>query len=165
MSAKEIQRFPIHLGLGATAVAEPEFTGMDWYEAYGARHADDGNEGRLVSMYRFTESWDMWEVHPNGAEVVLCTSGEMTLHQEHPDGTTSTVDLSAGQYAINPPGVWHTADIADCAEAVFITAGAGTRVRPRQKNSSSNGMPRASISATNPRRSKPRSPRPSPRAP
>jgi len=131
MSKKEISRFPIHLGLGATAVAEPEFTGMEWYAEYGARHADDGIEGRLVSMYRFTEPWEMWEVHPTGAEVVLCTAGKLTLHQEHPDGSTTTVDLEQGQYAINPPGVWHTADIEDEAEAVFITAGAGPQVRPR----------------------------------
>jgi mannose-6-phosphate isomerase-like protein (cupin superfamily) len=131
MSVKDLSRFPIHLGLGATAVDEPEFTGMDWYAEYGARHGDDGNEGRLVSMYSFTESWDMWEVHPNGAEVVLCISGNMRLHQEHPDGSTATVDLKPGEYAINPPGVWHTADIDGEATGVFITAGAGTEVRPR----------------------------------
>jgi mannose-6-phosphate isomerase-like protein (cupin superfamily) len=131
MSAKSIETHPIHLGLGATAVSEPEFTGIEWYEAYGARHAADGNEGRLVCMFRFTESWPTWEVHPNGAEVVLCTSGRMTLHQEHPDGTEATVTLEAGQYAINPPGVWHTADIDGEATAVFVTTGAGTEIRPR----------------------------------
>lgn len=131
MSAKNIEKFPIHLGLGATAVSEPEFTGVDWYADYGARHAADGNEGRIVQMYRFTESWPTWEVHPNGAEVVLCTSGRMTLHQEYPDGSTATVTLESGQYTINPPGVWHTADIEGEAAAVFITAGAGTQNRPR----------------------------------
>ena len=131
MSVNEIAKHPIHLGLGATAVVEPEFSGMEWYEAYGARHADDGSEGRLVSMYRFTESWPTWEVHPNGAEVVLCTAGKMTLHQEHADGSTATVELGPGEYIINPPGTWHTADIDGEAEAVFITAGAGTEIRPR----------------------------------
>ena len=131
MSAKNIEKFPIHLGLGATAVSEPEFTGMEWYAEYGARHAADGNEGRIVHMFRFAESWPTWEVHPNGAEVVLCTSGSITLHQEHPDGSTATVTLEPGQYVINPPGVWHTADIEDEATAVFITAGAGTQIRPR----------------------------------
>jgi quercetin dioxygenase-like cupin family protein len=62
---------------------------------------------------------------------VLCTSGSITLHQEHPDGSTATVTLEPGQYVINPPGVWHTADIEDKATAVFITAGAGTEIRPR----------------------------------
>jgi mannose-6-phosphate isomerase-like protein (cupin superfamily) len=131
MSVKELAKYPIHLGLRATAVAEPEFTGMDWYADYGARHSDDGTEGRLVSMYTFTEPWDMWEVHPNGAEVVLCVAGAMTLHQEHPDGSISKVALKAGEYAINPPGVWHTADIDGEATGVFITAGVGTEVRPR----------------------------------
>jgi mannose-6-phosphate isomerase-like protein (cupin superfamily) len=131
MGAKNLAKFPIHLGLGATAVDEPEFSGMEWYPEYGARHSDDGNEGRLVSMYTFTESWDTWEVHPNGAEVVLCVAGAITLRQEFPDGSTATVDLGPGEYAINPPGVWHTADIDSEATCVFITAGAGTELRPR----------------------------------
>lgn len=132
MSAIDIGKSYIHLGLGARAIPQPEFTGMEWYAEYGARHAEDGNEGRLVCMLEFTEPWTTWEVHPNGEEVVLCTSGKMTLHQEHPDGTKATVTLEPGQYVINPPGVWHTADIEDKATAVFITAGAGTEIRPRQ---------------------------------
>lgn len=132
MSVRELSRFPIHLGRDATAVAEPEFTGeMNWYMSYGERHAADGNDGRLVSMYRFTESWPTWEVHPNGAEVVVCITGRMTLHQEHADGSTNTVELKPGEYVINPPGTWHTADIDGEAEGLFITAGAGTEVRPR----------------------------------
>ena len=34
-----LERFPLHLGLGARAVPQPEFTRMDWYEGYGARNA------------------------------------------------------------------------------------------------------------------------------
>ncbi|MBK8630284.1 MAG: cupin domain-containing protein [Sphingomonadales bacterium] len=122
---------PLHLGLGATVVPQPEFTGGPWYEAYGARHGGDGAEGRLVSAHRFTESWDSWEMHPVGEELVLCLSGSMTLIQEFPDGRIETVTVGAGDYAINPPGVWHTADIAGQATALFITAGLGTETRPR----------------------------------
>jgi mannose-6-phosphate isomerase-like protein (cupin superfamily) len=122
----------LHLGLGATAVVQPEFTGaMDWYEAYGARHGGDGKEGRLVSMHSFNQSWDSWEMHPEGDEVVLCLSGEITLHQEMRDGSTGSVTIGAGEYAINPPGCWHTADVSDEATALFITAGLGTQHRPR----------------------------------
>ena len=126
---------PIHLGLGATAEPQPAFPrderAMDWYMDYASRNEGDGFEGRLVSSYTFTENWPMWEMHPNGAEVVICTSGRITLHQELADGTAQTVAIGPGEYAINPPGAWHTADIDGAASAVFITSGVGTQHRPR----------------------------------
>ena len=131
MAVHRIADIPLHLGLGATAVPQPAFTGVEWYEAYVSRNAADGNEGRLVSFSEFNESWDSWEMHPAGDEVVLCLSGSMTLHQEFPDGRTATVTVNTGDYVINPPGVWHTADLAGPATALFITAGAGTVHRPR----------------------------------
>ena len=127
---RNLSRFPVHLGLGATAVPQPEFTGMEWYAAYGARHGADGAEGRLVSFYEFSENWTSWERHPEGDEAVICTAGEITLIQELPDGPQK-VTLRAGEYAVNPRGVWHTADIASRATALFITSGRGTEHRPR----------------------------------
>ena len=130
--AVSIDVHPIHLGLGATAEVEPEFTGeMSWYEGYAARHAGDGTEGRLVTMHTFDRSWDTWEMHPTGSEVVLCVAGRMTLLQERPDGTTATFALDAGDYIVNQPGTWHTSDVEARATALFITAGAGTEHRPR----------------------------------
>lgn len=132
MSARALDRYPVHLGLGATAQPQPEFGGgMAWYEGYVTRHAADGAEGRLVSLHTFTESWDSWEMHPAGDELVVCTAGAMTLHQEWPDGRTAVVTIRAGEYAINPPGVWHTADIEGSATALFVTAGLGTQHRAR----------------------------------
>ena len=129
--ATDLTKYPIHLGLGATAVVQPEFSGdMTWYAEYGERHDDDGKEGRLVALHAFTESWDMWEMHPNGDEVVLCTAGEVTLIQEI-DGKEVPQRLGPGQYVINPAGVWHTADVETAATALFITAGLGTQHRKR----------------------------------
>ena len=122
---------PLHLGLGATAVPQPAFTGMAWYGDYVVRHASDGAEGRLVSAHHFAESWDSWEMHPAGDEVVLCLAGEITLIEEHADGSTARVTLGAGHYAVIPPGTWHTADVAQAAHCLFITAGVGTQHRPR----------------------------------
>lgn len=129
--ARPLERFPLHLGLGARAVPQPEFGGMEWYAAYGERTAADGTEGRLVALHTFAESWTSWEMHPAGDEVVLCTAGEIVLHQELADGRRESVTLRAGEYAINPPGVWHTADVTGSATALFITAGTGTEHRPR----------------------------------
>jgi len=133
MNGIAITERPLHLGLGATAYSEPAFTGsMQWYGDYVTRHVSDGAEGRLVSMHTFSEPWNMWEMHPQGSEVVLCIAGTMTLHQERADGSKHSVTLAAGQYAINDPGTWHTADVVGTATALFITAGLGTQHRPRQ---------------------------------
>ncbi len=134
--AHRLETHPIHIGLGARAVPQPPFTGMAWYADYVARSAADGAEGRLVSQHHFTESWDSWEMHPAGDEVVLMLSGEGVLHQEFPDGTAVEMPIAAGEYAINQPGVWHTMDLVSAeATALFITAGLGTEHRPRQKSS------------------------------
>jgi len=124
------ERF-IHLGNGAIALSQPAFTGNDWYEAYVTRHEADGAEGRLVSQHRFTSDWSAWEVHPYGAEIVICTEGRITLIQQATDGSETRITLGPGDYAINPPGVWHTADIAEPATAIFITPGLDTDHRPR----------------------------------
>jgi uncharacterized cupin superfamily protein len=132
MSDKHLlQTNPIHLGLGAASIPQPPFDGMEWYADYAMRNASDGKEGRLVSMHSFSEDWDSWEMHPHGSEVVICTEGSMVLTQESSDGRQSQVTLTAGEYAINPPGVWHIADVAEHASAIFITAGEGTQMRPR----------------------------------
>jgi mannose-6-phosphate isomerase-like protein (cupin superfamily) len=123
---------PVHLGLGATATPQPDFTGMpDWYEAYVSRHASDGAEGRLVAMHSFSENWAGWEMHPHGEEVVLCVSGSMTLIQESAEGSTRRTVLGPGDYGINARGVWHTADVDGEATALFITPGLGTEHRMR----------------------------------
>lgn len=135
MSKHSLESEPIHLGLGATAIPQPVFPrderAMQWYMDYGARHAEDGTEARLVAIYRFTENWAGWEMHPNGAEVVACLEGAMELIQEMADGSHVRTRLGPGEYAINSPGVWHTADIEGEAVGLFITAGVGTQNRPR----------------------------------
>lgn len=95
-----------------------------------ARHEADGKEARLVAQHSFSEDWKMWEMHPEGAELVVCTAGELTLIQEI-DGREVETQLQQGQYAINPPGIWHTANVSDSATALFVTAGWGTEHRSR----------------------------------
>src|SRR5688500_6057202 len=107
----QLARNPIHLGFGTSATSEPVFDGtMQWYEAYSARHAAEAGEKRLVSQSTFDAPWRMWEMHPQGSEVVLCTASEITLVQEIAGEPVRTT-LRAGEYAINGPGVWHTADV------------------------------------------------------
>ena len=130
-STLDLSRVPLHLGLGATIVPQEPMDGdMAWFQRYSERHASDGTEGRLVTLATFTKPWAMWEMHPNGHELVLCIAGRVVVHQER-DGVATTVPLEPHQAAINEPGVWHTADVDDTATVLFITAGVGTQHRPR----------------------------------
>jgi hypothetical protein len=54
MKAQSLERFPLHLGLGAKVVPQPEFTGMEWFAGYVERNAADGHEEDGWS--RFTAS-------------------------------------------------------------------------------------------------------------
>lgn len=122
---------PIHLGMGSTA---RPVEGFAWapavLDAYGSAVADDGAEGRMVMVFAAEESWANWERHPHGAEVVICLSGRMTLIREI-DGAHDPVELEPGRAAINPPGVWHTADVHETGQFMTITPGLGTEHRPR----------------------------------
>lgn len=123
--------FPVHLGLGARVTRLPQFDGsVEWYQRYGEQTSDDGKEGRLVSLHTFSESWDTWEMHPNGEELVACMDGVITLRQELDEGE-AVVTLHRGEAIVNPAGVWHTADVDAEATVIFITAGVGTELRPR----------------------------------
>ena len=131
MAPERLAANPVHLGLGARAEVEPAFTGdLSWYAGYVERHAADGDEARLIAEHSFEEPWDLWEMHPNGAEVVIVTAGELVLHQER-DGRQNTVVVGPGEYAINEPGTWHTADVDEPTTVIFVTAGVGTQHRPR----------------------------------
>jgi hypothetical protein len=41
------------------------------------------------------------------------------------------VPLEAGQAVVNPRGVWHTVDVHEPGQALFVTPGRGTEHRPR----------------------------------
>lgn len=120
----------IHLGLGSAATPLPDFAWSPEYMAgYHERFAEDGSEGRLVCVVAQDKTWDTWERHPAGHEVVVLLSGRVDLVQEI-DGGEHVVELRPGQAVINPPGVWHTARVHEPGAGLFITPGRGTEVRP-----------------------------------
>jgi quercetin dioxygenase-like cupin family protein len=121
----------VHLGLGATAtpVADLAWT-PEWLDAYGARFATDGDEGRLVCITPQDVTWPSWERHPAGEEVVVLLDGRVDIIQDL-DGEHHTIELRAGEAMLNPRGVWHTADVHEPGRGLFITPGRGTEHRPR----------------------------------
>jgi mannose-6-phosphate isomerase-like protein (cupin superfamily) len=121
----------VHLGLGARAIPLPDFSwDAEYLAGYDRRFASDGVEGRLVTLGEHTESWSTWERHPAGEEVVVVLSGRADLIQEI-DGEERRIELGPGQAVVNPPGVWHTSDVHEPGQSLFITPGKGTEHRPR----------------------------------
>lgn len=89
--------------------------------------------GRLVSRFRSDGDWPSWEMHPSGDELVLLLSGRMTFIMEGKEGSISRTELAAGEAILVPQGTWHTADVPEPAEALFVTPGSGTRHRARER--------------------------------
>jgi mannose-6-phosphate isomerase-like protein (cupin superfamily) len=120
----------IHLGVGSTATPLPDFAWSPEYLAgYQERFAADGAEGRLICVMSQEETWDSWERHPAGDEVVVLLSGRVDLVQDL-DGAEHVVELQPGQAVINPAGVWHTARVHEPGVALFVTPGRGTESKP-----------------------------------
>jgi mannose-6-phosphate isomerase-like protein (cupin superfamily) len=120
----------IHLGLGAKATPLPDFEWSPAFmDAYRYSTDSDGDEGRLVCVVEQDATWDSWERHPAGEEVVYLISGRVDVIQELDDGE-HVVALHPGEAMVNPPNVWHTALVHEPGAALFITPGRGTEHKP-----------------------------------
>jgi hypothetical protein len=121
----------VHLSVDATATPLPDFAWTPEFLAdYTARFAADECRGRLVMMMEMAATWDTWERHPAGDELVISCNATFDLHQEI-DGEVRIVRLEPAGAIVNPAGVWHTADLVDPGYVVFVTPGEGTEHRPR----------------------------------
>ncbi|MGJ3233119.1 MAG: cupin domain-containing protein [Oceanicaulis sp.] len=87
--------------------------------------------GRLVSLFDNAADWTVWEMHPEGEEVIFALEGAFTFHFERGEERWSQT-LSGGAFLIVPRGVWHTVDVATPGRCLFITAGEGTQHRERE---------------------------------
>src|SRR5580658_5864055 len=116
----DLRSTPAHLGLGARVVPLPGFAWTaEYLERYGQETGADGDDGRLVVISPASNTWTSWERHPAGEELVVQLSGAVTLFQEI-GGAVRTIELSRGLAVVNPRGVWHTVDVHEPGEALFI---------------------------------------------
>jgi hypothetical protein len=124
----------VHLGQGAQAVALPGFQWTrDYMMTYLTTFASDGIRGRLVGITPATETWTHWERHTEGDEIVVQLSGRSDVVQEV-DGGYRTLSLAPGMAVINRRGVWHTSDVHEPGQTLFVVSGRRTEYRPRERN-------------------------------
>ena len=95
----------------------------------------DLQRGRLITSFVHDADWTVWEMHPEGDEVIVVLSGSVTFHFDDghlDDGTTTqSVEVAAPHGVVVPTGTWHTADVREPGQILVITWGEGTRHRRR----------------------------------
>jgi uncharacterized cupin superfamily protein len=134
----------IHLGLGSTAIPLRDFSWSPRYlKNYIRTYISDRDERRLVGIVPTERSWTHWECHTGGDEVVIQLSGRCDIIQDLA-GELRVVTMVAGQALINPRGVWHTSDVHEPGQSLFIAAGRTTRYRPRERPTGTPDAPAAS---------------------
>jgi mannose-6-phosphate isomerase-like protein (cupin superfamily) len=125
MTAFDLERTYLFIdGAGGLAVQAvgPTF----WAEI--ASNPDAG--GTMISASEGAGDWDRWEMHPEGAEVLVILEGAPRIWLQHPDGRLEAIRAATGATVIVPKGAWHRAECDHRYKILYITYGPGTTHRP-----------------------------------
>jgi mannose-6-phosphate isomerase-like protein (cupin superfamily) len=107
-----VLHLPTDLSLGVVPVGPT-------YWDHRAEQAELG-DGRIVSVFGYTEPWSWWERHPVGDELAYVLAGHAVLRLEEEDGSRR-LDLREGECGLIPEGAWHTAEIERPVRLLFVT--------------------------------------------
>ncbi len=119
---------PLRLGTHVLHLAEHGVvTALPMTPDFWAEMPSIFESGRMLSLISQERDWPVWEMHPEGDEVIWLLEGRIRLHAE---GRGSVI-LETGHCIIMPKAVWHTADVIEQGKALFLTEGADTQHRPR----------------------------------
>ena len=99
-----------------------------WERIMGGKLGSFHNE-YLVASFTHEADWPIWEMHPNGDEIVCLIDGAVTFVLEV-DGGRREIELDEPMsFVFVPRGTWHTARIRARSQMLFITPGEGTQHR------------------------------------
>jgi mannose-6-phosphate isomerase-like protein (cupin superfamily) len=116
----------LHLGTGPSVTPIPVTD--DFWPTIDQR--TELHRGRLVTSFEHDADWTVWEMHPEGDEVIVVQRGSVTFHLDNGTSTQS-IAVAAPHSVVVPKGTWHTADVHEPGQILVITWGEGTCHRPR----------------------------------
>jgi len=131
----DLSKQPIHINdtnisVGsAVALSGFRFDGPS-FESYIEAHCDTNAPGRLMMIETTPANWSTWERHTDADEIVFVLSGKGVFIQED-DGKQVEIPVEPGACLINPKDVWHTADVEEPIQAIYLTPCPGTEHKPR----------------------------------
>jgi mannose-6-phosphate isomerase-like protein (cupin superfamily) len=99
-----------------------------WQRISSGQLGDFHNEF-LVASGSYETDWPMWEMHPNGDEIVLLLSGSATFILQDAHSIAPIELTKSGEYVVVPKGTWHTAKVTGPCRMLFVTPGEGTQHR------------------------------------
>jgi mannose-6-phosphate isomerase-like protein (cupin superfamily) len=117
------------LRLRPDASVEPLPVDASFWQNLSTGKLGDFRNEYLVTLHSYDRDWPMWEMHPNGDEIVCLISGATTFILDLPGGQKRVELTEAGSYVIVPKGTWHTSRVDGRCCVLFITAGEGTEHR------------------------------------
>ncbi len=109
--------------------AEPLPVDANFWQSLAAGKFGDFHNEYLVTTQSFTQNWPLWEMHPQGDEIVVLIAGSLDLILEKKTGNKILPLREPGAWALVPKGHWHTARVHALSVVLFITAGEGTQHR------------------------------------
>jgi mannose-6-phosphate isomerase-like protein (cupin superfamily) len=118
-----------YLRLRADVSAEPLPVDATFWQRISTGQLGDFHNEYLVTMHSYDQDWPMWEMHPNGDEIVGLLSGAAVFILEMAGGPKRVELEEPGSYVIVPKGTWHTAKANGRCCLFFITPGEGTQHR------------------------------------
>ena len=114
------------IGLGRTTLLHlRDGLGLDCLEANDG-YWDERSQrpelknGRVMSVFDYTDTWTWWERHPVGDEFVYVITGQVDFLLDD-DQHQHSIPLSPGEGTIVPQGVWHSAVLHQPATMLFVT--------------------------------------------
>jgi hypothetical protein len=119
-----------YLRLRFDASVEPLTVDDTFWQRITSGQLGDFHNEFLIACGSCDADWPMWEMHPNGDEIVCLLSGSVTFLLQEAQGI-QTIDLdSSGKYVLVRKGIWHAAKTRGPCRMLFITPGEGTQHRP-----------------------------------
>ena len=119
-----------YLRLRPNASVEPLTVDNTFWQRISSGQLGDFHNEFLVATGNYDKDWPMWEMHPNGDEIVYLLSGSATFVLQQTGGDVSVELDKPGEYVLVPKGTWHTAKVKQPYRILFITPGEGTQHRP-----------------------------------
>ena len=118
-----------YLRLRADASIEPLTVDNTLWQRITSGQLGDFHCEFLIACGSCDADWPMWEMHPNGDEIVSLLSGSVTFLLQEAQGT-QTIELDKnGEYVLVRKGTWHTAKTRGACRMLFLTPGEGTQHR------------------------------------